>query len=409
MGITGPFWEALRSVQSPVRADDLEDKWLAIDLSAWLVEADKSEALKAVHAHPHLFIVFSRAVALLRLKCRLIGVLEGAAHPNKKSQSRKALDEKGASARLLLQALGIPVVEAPGEAEATAAALNAVGLADGVISEDGDALLYGATAVYRGLTCEALDRGMATKYDISGHEVFGLGSSPQRDVVAFALLVGTDIHHTSAPNIGVAKALTFLKHCALTAKVDALSVLERWRDDRPDLKTFRLAFLQNANRETQTICTNVWRHFAATAFAFPDETLVANYVDTNAKLPADLRRASAKLSVRQPAAKALYFANAKHPVFGRDVGASWLKLRDALLRGAKPAVDHGVGIPDPDVLREEAANQPHASLIAVFCEPDFRAFSPTARRHHQIPKKSRKDTTPDSAIRRPMPLDRLPS
>ncbi len=44
---------------------------------------------------------------------------------------------------------GVPVIQAPGEAEATAAALNAAGHADAVATPDGDALLFGARIVYK--------------------------------------------------------------------------------------------------------------------------------------------------------------------------------------------------------------------------------------------------------------------
>lgn len=43
---------------------------------------------------------------------------------------------------------GLPVVLAPGEAEATAAALNAAGHVDAVATPDGDALVFGACTVY---------------------------------------------------------------------------------------------------------------------------------------------------------------------------------------------------------------------------------------------------------------------
>ena len=43
------------------------------------------------------------------------------------------------------------MVQAPGEAEATCGALNAAGLVDGVATVDGDALLFGASVVYKEL------------------------------------------------------------------------------------------------------------------------------------------------------------------------------------------------------------------------------------------------------------------
>ena len=49
------------------------------------------------------------------------------------------------------------MVEAPGEAEATCAALCSAGLVRGVATSDGDALLYGAERVYQVIKLKARD------------------------------------------------------------------------------------------------------------------------------------------------------------------------------------------------------------------------------------------------------------
>jgi 5'-3' exonuclease len=49
----------------------------------------------------------------------------------------------------LLQHFGIPYIIAPAEAEAQCAWLNEQGLVDGVVTDDNDALLFGARHVYR--------------------------------------------------------------------------------------------------------------------------------------------------------------------------------------------------------------------------------------------------------------------
>ena len=60
-------------------------------------------------------------------------------------------DEMYEEAKRLLGLFGVPYVEAPEEAEAQCAQLESAGLVDGVVTEDSDALLFGARVVYKHL------------------------------------------------------------------------------------------------------------------------------------------------------------------------------------------------------------------------------------------------------------------
>ena len=51
MGVNG-LWPALDEASTPVTAEDLRGKVLAVDLSVWLVEACTSKLLKTEHKHP---------------------------------------------------------------------------------------------------------------------------------------------------------------------------------------------------------------------------------------------------------------------------------------------------------------------------------------------------------------------
>ena len=51
----------------------------------------------------------------------------------------------------LLNVFGLPYMTAPSEAEAQCAALEQLGLVDGVVTEDSDTFLFGGTSVYRNM------------------------------------------------------------------------------------------------------------------------------------------------------------------------------------------------------------------------------------------------------------------
>ena len=208
MGVNG-LWPALDQASTPVTAEDLRGKVLAVDLSIWLVEACTSKLLKTEHKHPHLFLTLSRASFLLRHGALPIVVVEGARHPRKRWKSdrpdpgRDALAAWSRQAARLLRALGVPTLVAAGEAEACCARLTAAGVADGVVTEDGDALLYGATRVVRGATVDGLQRLTARVYDAAA-----LPWS-RRELVALGLLCGTDLD-AGARGVGPVRAAAFV-------------------------------------------------------------------------------------------------------------------------------------------------------------------------------------------------------
>ena len=87
----------------------------------------------------------------------------------------------------LLQMFGLPYIIAPQEAEAQCAWLDAAGLVDGVVTDDADALLFGARRVYRHLF---QDKMYMEEYRAEEAEAeLGLG---REQMVQLAQLLGGD-------------------------------------------------------------------------------------------------------------------------------------------------------------------------------------------------------------------------
>ena len=107
--------------------------------------------------------------------------------------------------KMLLEFLGMPVIMAPGEAEAQCSWLENEHLVDGIVTKDADGLLYGSEIIYRQL---AVRQGVVERYvlsEISSH----LGLEPNQ-LIDLAILVGTD-YNEGVPRIGPKTALKLLK------------------------------------------------------------------------------------------------------------------------------------------------------------------------------------------------------
>jgi 5'-3' exonuclease len=101
----------------------------------------------------------------------------------------------------LLALFGLPFLVAPAEAEAQAAALDAAGLVDGVVTDDNDAFLFGARRVYRNIF-----EGQRYVEEYRADELAAeLGLSRER-LVALALLLGSD-YTPGVAGVGVVNAL----------------------------------------------------------------------------------------------------------------------------------------------------------------------------------------------------------
>lgn len=120
----------------------------------------------------------------------------------------------------LLEAMGVPVVQAPGEGEAQAAGMAHTGSVDFCASQDYDSLLFGAPKLVRNMT-------MSGRRKLPGKEVYvevepelidldaslkALGIDRKR-LVWLGILVGTDFNE-GVKGIGPKKALKIVREAA---------------------------------------------------------------------------------------------------------------------------------------------------------------------------------------------------
>jgi flap endonuclease GEN len=235
---------------------------LAVDLSIWICESLTSDAMNKQHANPAIYLVYSRTVKLLTLGIKLVFVVEG------KRRIRGTPDEidqclqtrRGGTAfwkacrdcQILAQLLGVPIVKAKAEGEALCALLNQRGIVDGVISNDGDCLLFGAKHVYTKFSIENMEACRVVRYDLddlwahiaqdnddkdknNDSNRIGYGKRFQlsrQDLIAFALLTGSDLTGDGMPKVGGKKAAMFLRQCKmdnpLTPESAAITELSAW-------------------------------------------------------------------------------------------------------------------------------------------------------------------------------------
>jgi len=131
----------------------------------------------------------------------------------KAMQTSRLTGDMVEQSRRLLEILGIPWVEAPEEGEAQAAAMAREGTAWGVVSQDYDALLFGAPVLVKNLAVTGKRKlpGKQVYIDIEPEEIrlervlADLGVT-QDQLVDIGILIGTDFNE-GVRGIGPKKAL----------------------------------------------------------------------------------------------------------------------------------------------------------------------------------------------------------
>eukprot|EP00669_Euglena_mutabilis_P004673 TRINITY_DN16020_c0_g1_i1.p1 TRINITY_DN16020_c0_g1~~TRINITY_DN16020_c0_g1_i1.p1 ORF type:complete len:555 (+),score=87.66 TRINITY_DN16020_c0_g1_i1:201-1667(+) len=131
----------------------------------------------------------------------------------------------------MLALFGIPYITSPSEADAQCGYMNAVGLVDGVCTEDSDVFLFGAKTVYRGLFGSSQNNVVAVTAE-RVEEQLGVDRAA---LVAMALLLGSD-YTEGVANVGPVGALEVLAAFPLPSTAAAseehriLATLDRFKE-----------------------------------------------------------------------------------------------------------------------------------------------------------------------------------
>ncbi|KAM7060415.1 flap endonuclease GEN homolog 1 [Acridotheres tristis] len=258
MGVTY-LWQILEPVRQPVNMSSLRGKTLAVDLSLWVCEAQTVKKMAGVVTKPHLRNLFFRFSFFTSMGIKLVFVMEGEAPRlkadtmSKRNEMRYGPSKKAGPVRTgrslfkamlkecleLLECLGVPWVQAAGEAEAMCAYLNAKGLVDGCITNDGDVFLYGAQTVYRNFAMNAKDPHLDSYTMSSIKEKLGCD---RESLIGLAVLLGCDYLPKGVPGVGKEQALKLIE--TLQGQ-NLLQRFEQWKeefhyDDNPPLVVKRV-------------------------------------------------------------------------------------------------------------------------------------------------------------------------
>lgn len=243
-----------------IRLEDLKGKVLAVDafnaLYQFLANIRQMDGTPLMDEKKritsHLSGLFYRTTNLMKLGIRLVYVFDGKPPAlkadtvgerierkkeaqEKYNEAKENEDEAGMykyskqtihlnqdmidESKALLEALGIPVVQAPGEGEAQAAFMAEKGDAYAVASQDYDALAFGAPRLIQNVTLAKKRRTVVGAYvtiSPSMIELDGLLKTldiSRDQLICLAILAGTDFNPKGVKGIGQKKALQYvLKH-----------------------------------------------------------------------------------------------------------------------------------------------------------------------------------------------------
>jgi len=246
-------------LKKEISVDELSGKTIAIDafnhLYQFLTTIRQRDGTPLMDSKgnvtSHLSGLFSRTTNLMEKGINLIYVFDGKSPKLKlEEQERRAMVKRDAEskykiaaekedieemkkyagrtsrlseemvveAKQLLDALGIPVVEAPSEGEAQAAYIVKNGDAYAVSSQDSDSLIFGSPCLIRNLSISGRrKRTNKLAYETINPEIIELEPNLKSlginrgQLIVMGILVGTDYNKSGIKGIGPKNALKLLK------------------------------------------------------------------------------------------------------------------------------------------------------------------------------------------------------
>ncbi len=195
-------------------------------------------------------------------------------------------DDMIVDSKRLLDAMGIPWIDAPSEGEAQASVMAAEGTVDGVASQDHDSLLFGAPLLVRNVTISGRRRLPSKNVFIDVEpESISLAETlhdlqfSREQLVDLGILVGTDFNPDGFRGVGPARALKFLRTYGSLEKVEPLRE-ELARINYPAIRSLFLAPPADSGVRP------VWKAFkadAVKAFLVDEHSFSAERVEAAAR------------------------------------------------------------------------------------------------------------------------------
>ncbi len=135
------------------------------------------------------------------------------------ARTSRLTEEMIGEAKKLVEAFGLPVIEAPSEAEAQASLIVKNGDAFAIATNDADALLFEAPRIVRSLNMAGKKKKTnKLSYEIISPDLISLEENlkhlgiSQEQLIALAMLIGTDYNSGGIKGIGPKTALKLVKH-----------------------------------------------------------------------------------------------------------------------------------------------------------------------------------------------------